>query len=170
MVSSNASVSSTPGNKRRKPRILIAGIGNELLQDDGVGVHAIRELIKNPPSGVVCVEVGTAVLDALHLIEWADKILVIDAMQAHGAPGTIYLSDVREMQGTKVGASLHELSFLNVLRFLPPGSKMPQISVMGIEPESIDYGLELSPAVRAALPKIMPAITDMVESWGNSGG
>ena len=170
MASSNAAASSMQGNKRIKPRILIVGIGNALLQDDGVGVHAVRELIKDPPSGVMCVEVGTAVLDALHLIEWADKILVIDAMKAHGAPGTIYLSDVREIQETKVEASLHELSFLNVLRLLSPDSKIPQISVMGIEPESIDYGLELSPTVRAALPKIMLVITDMVERWRNFGG
>ena len=74
MASSNAAASSMQGNKRIKPRILIVGIGNALLQDDGVGVHAVRELIKDPPSGVMCVEVGTAVLDALHLIEWADKI------------------------------------------------------------------------------------------------
>jgi hydrogenase maturation protease len=152
------------------PRILVAGLGNELLQDDGVGVHAVRELLKNPPEDAVCAEVGTAVLDALYLFEWADKILVIDAMQACGAPGTIYLSDVRDMQETSVDASLHELGFLNVLRFLPPGSNMPQISIIGIEPERIDYSLELSPAVRAALPKIMPVIADMVKTWRGSGG
>jgi hydrogenase maturation protease len=152
------------------PRILVAGLGNELLTDDGVGVHAVRELLKNPPGDAVCVEVGTAVLDALHLIEWADRILVIDAMQASGAPGTVYFADARDIQETGAAASLHELGFLNVLRFLPPGSTMPQVFVIGIEPEVIDYGLELSPSVRAALPEIMPVIADMVEQWKGSSG
>jgi hydrogenase maturation protease len=152
------------------PRILVAGIGNELLTDDGVGVHAVRELLKDPPEDVLCVEVGTAVLDALHLIEWADRILVIDAMQAGGAPGTVYLADARDIQETGAAASLHELGFLNVLRFLPPGSAMPRVSVIGIEPEKIDYGLELSPAVSAALPKIMPVIAELVGQWKVCGG
>ena len=65
-----------------KPRIIIAGLGNILLQDDGVGVHAVRELLKAPPKNAKPLEIGCAVFDALHYMERADRVLVIDAMQA----------------------------------------------------------------------------------------
>ena len=71
-------------------RVLIAGLGNLLLRDDGVGVHAVRSMGNDLPPGVLAVEVGTAVLDALHLFEEAEMVIAIDAMKAGGAPGTIY--------------------------------------------------------------------------------
>ena len=91
--------------KSRKPRILIAGLGNYLLMDDGVGVHAILEMQQAPPPGAVVAEVGTAVLSALHLLEWADKILAIDAMQAGGAPGTVYAFGVDDVDRGGIKAS-----------------------------------------------------------------
>ena len=148
---------------RRGSRILIAGLGNVLLKDDGMGVHAVRELKKNPPPGVLVVEVGTAVLDALHLFEWADKILAIDAMEAGGFPGTIYsfgMGDVAE--GPKV--SLHELSLRGALRFLPR-SVNPEIAVLGVEPEIIDYDLNLSPSLQRALPRLLREAKEIIARW-----
>ncbi len=87
-----------------RQRILVAGFGNLLLKDDGVGVHAIRALRQDPLPGVIAVEVGTAVLDALHLFEWAERILAIDAMQAAGPAGTIYVvskAHLQEEQGVQ---------------------------------------------------------------------
>jgi len=154
------------GTKRRKPRILIAGLGNYLLQDDGVGVHAVRALQQTPLPGVIVAEVGTAVLGALHLLEWAEKILAIDAMQAGGTPGTIYAFGVEDAAGPGMQASLHELNLLAALRFLPRQAK-PQILIVGIEPETIDYGLDLSPAVAAALPELSREIRRIVAGWRN---
>jgi hydrogenase maturation protease len=152
--------------EKQEGRILIAGLGNLLLQDDGIGVHAVKELQKQEPPlpGVLAVEVGVAVLDALHLFERADKILAIDAMQAGGSPGTIYsfrVSDVKE-QGCQT--SLHELSLLAALRFLPQ-SVNPEILILGMEPETINYGLELSPAGQAALPQLVQAAREIVTAW-----
>ena len=141
------------GPKRRQPRILIAGLGNYLLRDDGIGVHVVRALQRTPPPGVVVADVGTAVLDALHLLEWAEKILAIDAMQAGGTPGTLYAFGVDAVAGPGMQASLHELNLLAALDFLPRQIK-PEILIVGIEPETIDYGLDLSPAVAAALPEL----------------
>ncbi len=152
--------------EKQEGRILIAGLGNLLLQDDGIGVHAVKELQKQEPAlpGVLAVEVGVAVLDALHLFERAHKILAIDAMQADGPPGTIYsfrVSDVKE-QGCQ--DSLHELSLLAALRFLPQ-SVNPEIVILGMEPGTIDYGLELSPACQAGLPQLVQAAREIVTAW-----
>ena len=146
------------------PRILIAGLGNVLLQDDGVGVHAIRELRKNRLPGVVVAEVGTAVLDALHLFEWADRILAIDAMQAGGLSGTIYLLCGGSVAEQGFQTSLHELSLVSALKFISR-ELIPEITVLGIEPETIDYGLQLTPTLRAMLPKVVQEAKNIVSQW-----
>jgi hydrogenase maturation protease len=150
--------------KSRKPRILIAGLGNLLLMDDGVGVHAVQELQKNPPPGAMVAEVGTAVLNALHLLEWADKILAIDAMQAGGVPGTVYAFGTEDVAPGGIQASLHELNFLAALDFLKNKGK-PEILIFGVEPERIDYGLDLTPAVAWALPALAAAAREQVRRW-----
>ena len=149
---------------RRRPRILVAGLGNLLLKDDGVGVHAVRALQHGVPRGVRAVEVGTAVLDALHLVEWADRILAIDAMQAGGNPGTIYRFGVEDVADAAVRTSLHEVNLLAALRFLTRGHR-PEIAVLGVEPETIEAGLDLSPSVQAALPRLVTAANDVVAGW-----
>lgn len=153
-----------PSERLRRPRILVAGLGNLLLQDDGVGVHAVRALQNGVPRGVRAVEVGTAVLDALHLVEWADRILAIDAMQAGGNPGTIYRFGVEDVAEAAVKTSLHEVDLLAALRFLTSGHR-PEIAVLGVEPEMIDAGLDLSPSVQAALPRLVAAAKDIVTHW-----
>jgi len=153
-----------PRRSRKSPKILIAGLGNLLLRDDGVGVQAARELQKNPPAGVMVVEVGTAVLDALHLFEWADRILAIDAMQAGGSAGTVYSLSVSDVENHRPQGSLHELNLLAALRFLPKGRR-PAILILGVEPEIIDFGLELSPKVEAALPTVIHSVREIVNSW-----
>jgi hydrogenase maturation protease len=150
--------------KTRKPRILIAGLGNLLLQDDGVGVHAVRELQQAPLRGVIVADVGCAVLDALHLLKWAEKIVAIDALQAGNAPGTVYACSAGDVAADGVQASLHELNLLAALKFLPPGAH-PEIVILGVEPGTIDYGLDLSPAVAAALPRVTGEARRLVARW-----
>ncbi len=153
-----------PGPRRRRPRILIAGLGNELLRDDGVGIHAVKAIKAEKLGGVKVAEVGTAVLDALDLIEWADMIIGIDAMEAGGVPGTVYTFGLDDVAEAKVRNSLHEVNLQAALRFLP-GHKAPRIAMIGVEPESIDYSLELSPSVEASLPTVTKAASQIVKRW-----
>jgi hydrogenase maturation protease len=156
-------------NRRARPRVLIAGLGNVLLMDDGVGVHAVKELQRDVSPGVLAVEVGTAVLDALHLFEWADRVLAIDAMQAGGRTGTAYAFGIRDIREPSLQASLHELSLLGALRLLPT-PRRPVVLVLGIEPEKIGYGLDLSPALQAALPKLVQEAKRIVTYWKGGSG
>ena len=164
IMSAAMTIPKSMGPKQRQPRILIAGLGNYLLRDDGIGVHAVRALQQTPPPGAVLADIGTAVLDALHLLEWADKILAIDAMQAGGPPGTLYAFGVDAVEGPGMQTSLHELNFLAALDFLPRRTK-PEILMVGMEPETIDYGLDLSPAVAAALPELGREVCKIVSGW-----
>jgi hydrogenase maturation protease len=139
-------------------------LGNLLLQDEGVGVRAVRELKAAGLPGVLMAEVGTAVLDCLHLLEWADRVLVLDAVKAGGPPGTIYAFGLEDAEAGERPASLHEVTLMAAFRFLPQ-EKRPAALVLGVEPQTIDVGLELTPPVAAALPELFQAARKVTAAW-----
>jgi hydrogenase maturation protease len=158
--------------KTHKPRILVAGLGNELLMDDGVGVHAIHAL-RNTPTlrkqrNIVIADVGVAILDALHLLAWADYILAIDAMNAGGAPGTIYLAQDSDIERGNAHNGLHELTLVSGLRLLTE-HRNPVITILGVEPKTIAYGMDLTPPVAAALPQVRQHAQAIIERWCATG-
>jgi hydrogenase maturation protease len=155
------------GRRKPRPKILVAGLGNLLLQDDGVGVHAVREFQGLAEDAYRAVDVGCAVLDALHLFEWAEKILLIDAMKAGGSPGTVYrVNSIDDLEGGELLASLHELSVVQALKMINQNHQ-PEVSIIGIEPQTIDYGLELTEHVEAALPLVLQTGQEIVREWIN---
>jgi len=153
------------GGRRGAPRILIAGLGNEVLRDDGVGVHAARLLAGDADRTLRVVAVGTAVIDALHLFEWADIVLAIDAMQAGGRPGTVYHCATDDVLHPGMDVSLHELSLTGALRLLDAEGSTPRAYVLGVEPGLIDYGLDLTAPVASALPRVVRSARRMIADW-----
>jgi hydrogenase maturation protease len=152
-----------------------------------VGVHACRQLAARAQAHghdrVVAVEIGTAVCDALHLLEWADQVLGIDAMQAGGSPGSIYLCAAHDL-ASDGRLSLHQLSLLGALELLElehaarphhgegapvSGWTRPRVEILGVEPGSLAFGLELSPPVAAALPKVVAEAWELVTDWLRAG-
>ena len=94
------------------PEILIVGIGNVLLGDDGVGVHAARRLALHPPPEVCVLDGGTDFLALLPHLEACDVAVVIDALDAGGPPGTIYRGTVGDLAAPEARRSLHEFGLL----------------------------------------------------------
>jgi len=139
-------------------RQLILGIGNLLLGDEGVGVHLARVLQREhlPPNTIV-LEVGTAFLDSIPEIEKADRIIVVDAMQAGHLPGTVYRVPFDECARNERLASLHGFDLSRAL-FLAGTISMPEVVVFGVEPARIGWGLELSPEIQKAIPAAVDAI------------
>ncbi len=139
-------------------RTLILGIGNLLLCDEGVGAHVARALQKEElPSNVIVLEVGTAFLGALPEIEQADRIIIIDAMQAEHAPGTIYRVPFEDCVKPECIASLHGFDLSRVI-FLAGRGTPPDTVVIGVEPARVEWGTDLSPEVLKAVPSIIEAI------------
>jgi hydrogenase maturation protease len=137
---------------------LILGIGNLLLCDEGVGVHVARALSQGElPPGVAVVEAGTAFLDVLPEIEQADRILLIDAMEGGGAAGSVYRVPFDQCRHPDMLASLHGFDLSRVL-YMAGNSRTPEVTVFGIEPASIAWGVELSSVVRRAVPVVQEAI------------
>lgn len=150
------------------PRIAVLGLGNLLLADDGVGVHAVRQLQNGPPEGVVVAEVGTAILHAQHLIEQADFVIAIDAVCAGGKPGSVYRFDAADADDTDQHISLHQLGIIGVLRLMPEGSR-PKVTILGVEPEKVSYAMELSPTVQAVLNDVVEAAKEIVKEICQQG-
>ena len=139
-------------------RTLILGIGNLLLCDEGVGVHVARALQREQlPENVVILEVGTAFLDALPEIELADRIIILDAMQADHAPGTIYRVPFDDCVKPECIASLHGFDLSRVI-FLAGRTSPPEAVVIGVEPARIDWGTDLSPKIQEMMPSIIEAV------------
>jgi hydrogenase maturation protease len=138
--------------------ILVMGLGNLLLGDEGVGVHVAQALLKTTaPDGVTVLDVGTAVLDALFDLDEADFVIVIDAVVAGGAPGTVYRVPFEQMLHPEMIPSMHGFDLSRVLA-LTGRQTSPEILVIGVEPATIDWSLELSPEVRNALPAVIDQV------------
>ncbi len=134
---------------------LILGLGNELLGDEGVGVHAARKLQeKTLPEAFTVVEVGTAILDALPYIEEANRIIVIDAMKADRPPGTVYEISLDDCNGASHIASMHGFDIHRVMA-LAGRRQPPPVKVYGIEPEFIGWSMGLSPPVEEGLDMVL---------------
>ncbi len=137
---------------------LILGMGNLLLCDEGVGVHVARALAQRDlPPDVAVVEAGTAFLDVLPDIEKADRILLIDAMEGGGAPGSVYRVPFDQCLHPEMLASLHGFDLSRVL-FMAGSDRAPEVTVFGVEPARIEWGTELSPVIQQVLPAVEKAI------------
>lgn len=139
-------------------KTLVLGIGNLLLTDEGIGVHVAQTLRQETlPPEVTILEVGTAFLEALPEIEHAERIIIVDAMQADHAPGTVYRVPFEECMKPEILASLHGFDLSRVL-YMTGRTDPPEAVVIGVEPERIAWGTEPSATLRQAMPAILEAV------------
>lgn len=141
-------------------KILILGIGNLILRDEGVGVHAVRELEKRDlPAHVEVIDGGTYLMDLLSVIQEAERIIVIDALKGGGEPGTIYRIFPDDlMAGSEQTLSLHQVGLLEVLGIVRQLGGDPHVVIIGVEPKEISWGMELTPEVEGELPKVIETV------------
>ncbi len=142
-------------------KIVILGVGNLLLSDEGVGVHVANELMKMElPPEVTVVEGGTDGFGLLNIITETDRLIVIDAVKGGGAPCSIYRFDIEEVQSCPSGfkTSVHQIGILEVISLSGLIGKTPRTTVIGVEPKSLEMGMELSPEIKAKIPRIIELI------------
>jgi len=145
--------------------IVIMGIGNWLLSDDGVGVHAAQSLAQDPPPGALVVDAGTDALSALSFLADASRVLLIDAVRSDSEPGTIRRFTERDLSQPSSIHTSHTVHILASRHLLPPGAAWPEFHILGVEPASLTYGMELSPAVANALPHVTRLSREIVSAW-----
>jgi len=151
------------GDNISPPQIVILGVGNILLSDEGIGVHVVNELMKMEfPSNVSVIEGGTDGFRLLNIITEADRLIVIDAVKGDAVPGSIYRFDVEDIRSCPSGfkTSVHQIGILEVIDLSSLIGKTPQTTVIGIEPKSLEMSMELSPEIKEKVPRIIELVLD----------
>ena len=140
-------------------RILVVGVGNTIMADDGLGVRALDDLKSRPlPDHVDTLEAGTALLDALPDLRKYDKVVLIDAVASDGRTVSI-LRNLASSELPQRGLSLHEMGIGEALRLrLLIDGKLPEIVIMGLKPRRIQMGTELSDEVASEIPELVEAV------------
>jgi len=152
------------------PKIMIMGIGNILLSDEGLGIHFLQQLATTPlPETVELLEGGTAGLELIHLISEIDYLIIIDALNAHTEPGTIFKfrpDDIRIIPD-QYEVSFHQVGILEVLAMADLLNQAPKTIIFGVQPKSLDWGLSLSPEVQVSFPRLQEYVLAELESIHN---
>ncbi len=163
-------------NPRPEKQILVAGVGNVFLQDDGFGAEVARRLeARGVPGGVTVLDFGTGGLKlAYEVMRGYDALVLVDISRQGGEPGTLY---VMEPDPESVDGALQEGDALNphgmdprtVLRFVKAVGGWPgKVVVIACEPATIeDMGIGLSGPVTAALDDAVALVLKTVEELGS---
>jgi len=169
-IESGSMVCSAKKGCEHGARLLVLGLGNILLSDEGVGVHITEQLQKQHlPGNVEVIDGGTAALDVLLLQQGPYKLVVIDAIRAGNKPGTIYKIRLKGQQKDrlteifgKVGQSkisLHQVGLLDALGVAKKIGRAPaEVVVIGVEPGEVGFGLELTAKVKRSVPKVIKEV------------
>ncbi|MHC4474147.1 MAG: HyaD/HybD family hydrogenase maturation endopeptidase [Planctomycetota bacterium] len=143
-------------------RIVVLGVGNLLLKDEGLGVHVVRRLTDMVlPPHVEVMDGGTGGLDLLDYIEGRDKVVIVDTVKGGQPPGTIYRMTPEDMEEQpKSRLSLHEIDVADLLKVADMlGVKRPEIVIIGVEPKDMESAsLELSPEIEARVPRVIELV------------
>ncbi len=149
-------------------KIVVVGVGNTIHSDDGVGVHALERLQRDPrlPDDVTFIDGGTFGIELLAYLYECTQLLLLDAVDVGGQAGTLVRMGGGELRGLSCGASVHQLGVADLLATLPLVSDTPRETVLlGVQPASTDWGTELSAPVEAALGPLVEAAVEQLLRW-----
>lgn len=141
--------------------VVVLGIGNILVQDEGLGVHAVRALMERDlPAGVEVIDGGTLGIELLPIVEDAQSLILIDAARFAGSPGEIRALRGDELTGSYGGhVSPHQAGAADLIAVARLTGTLPErCTLFGIQPVTTGFGLELSPTVSTALPALIEAV------------
>jgi hydrogenase maturation protease len=158
----------------RSREVLVLGLGNILLGDDGVGVHLVRRLASHPdaPAGLQPVDGGTLGFRLMELFARSNAMLLVDAAQLNAPPGTIRLLDHKALERhvRRDGRlSAHEAGLAAMLTLAKLEGCVPaRLALLGIQPKTIDWSDTLSHPVAQALNVACRAAIGTVREWQRS--
>lgn len=144
----------------RNNKILLLGIGNVLLTDEGAGVHTVNRMKDTGlPGHVETVDGGTGGPGLAYLLGDASKLVIVDCLDAGAEPGSIFRispDDILDNKESKI--SFHELGLAEILTMAQWLGRLPETVIIGIQPQTIDWGFGLSPVVEQKMPDIMALV------------
>ncbi len=152
-----------------KSRTCLIGLGNILMRDDGIGVHAVREIEKRfsftPPIDVV--DGGTLGLALLPVIEDYARVLFVDAVEAGMEPGTIVVRDGEQVPALMESqVSVHQAGLADLMYAANLSEMMPaEVCLVGIQPQAIDLCLEPTSLVAGKQEELIQTVLARLEEW-----
>jgi hydrogenase maturation protease len=151
-------------------KVLVMGIGNTLLQDDGVGVHVTESFrsSREPDPNLDIIDGGTIGLSLLPQIEDADAVIIVDASEIGEPPGSMRVFRNQEIDQQLSGKrrSVHEVALYDLFSAAAIRGRSPQERVLiAIQPASTDWGLDPTPEVKASIPLACEAINSLTTRW-----
>lgn len=152
------------------PRILVMGVGNPLMRDEGIGPRVIELLLsayRFPPT-VELIDAGTMGYSILDLLRDIDELIVVDAIRDSGhEPGTVLVLAPEDLAANQVMHSLHDVRIVDVLAAAALLGHAPRTTCVAVQIDSIEeWVLELSEPCAAALPVAAAATLDLLRSHG----
>lgn len=156
----------------RTEPIKIIGIGNTLFSDEGVGVHLLPYLEEalTDFTNVEIIEGATDGMKLLEPVEEADYLIIIDAINAGKPAGELMMicnEEIPKYYGVKM--SVHQIGFQEVLLAADLQERLPKEMIMfGIQPATLELGLELSHIVKTKIPELVTNVVDQVRRWSEN--
>ena len=153
-----------------KPTVLILGIGNLVMSDDGVGVKVVQKLQREYllPDFVDIMDGGTLGLDILPRLEDIERLIVVDAVETGDIPGTLVRlvgDEIPLALETKV--SPHQMGLKDLLTVsLLMGHAPREMVLVGVQPGSIEMDTELTPEVDVQMDAMLDLVLKELNEWG----
>lgn len=164
-----------------RPRTLVAGIGNDLLGDDGFGIAAIRRLAAHGvPEGVHLLESGIAGIGLVQeLLDGYDLLVILDAVDRRSTPGMLHLLEV-EVPATSALSEERRRELMSDMHWTVPSLALilaralhalpPRVFILGCQPGSMELGMHLSPAVDLAATAAVGRVLALTAAHGLEPG
>lgn len=152
------------GGVQAPPRtVVVMGVGNLLLTDDGFGVHVINALKETVlPDNITLIDAGVVSHRFIPLFHEIDVLIVIDAVEAGDKPGSLFRFSPEELQfksGHK--SSLHQLSLIDVLQMTELTGKKPETVILAVQPKDISsWSVHLSDEIQAVIPRVKELVVE----------
>jgi hydrogenase maturation protease len=154
-----------------RPPALVIGLGNPLMADDGLGLAALERLRQDgeiPPS-VRLVDGGTWGMNLLPLIEDAEQVILLDAIDARQPAGTLLTlerSEVPRYFGHKL--SPHQIDLREVLALAELRGNLPtDLVAIGLQPARVEMATRLSPEVSSRVDDLLAVLVSRLKQWGH---
>jgi len=151
---------------------LVIGVGNPLMGDDGLGIAAVARLASEWPNddSVTFVDGGTWGMNLLPLIESANRVMILDAIDRGLSPGAPITLEREEIpRYFAITLSPHQLDLREVLALAELRGTLPNETIaLGVQPERVELSLSLSPSVAGAMDDLIEAASARLEAWGHS--
>jgi hydrogenase maturation protease len=149
---------------------IVLGLGNVAQADDGLGIHAVRELLAryDLPPRVEVVEGGTAGLLLVPVLSDADRAVIVDAIDLAAVPGTLHRLDGRSWSTAFLPRlTPHDAGLSDLLGAAALAGALPaELLLLGVQPERIGWGCEPTSTVAAAIPMLVDALVGELRAWG----